>query len=133
MSKMIASVAAWLLLFPVLTNAYDVDTDKYFAYLERPGRYQGGVTSPGQIFLLSKTKCSAKGAPKSARLGTIVLIAGFERETPACWYKEDSNGQQLVVLCSTLQNEMDAGAGSCHFISPTRFIDVRSLPRSANF
>lgn len=117
------------------TSAFNVDTDKYFAYLEKPGSYHKGVTSPGILMLLSKQKCSAKGAPKSAKIGAIVYLSrgGFVGETPACWYNEELRGDDIVVLCTTIGNEMDGGSASCQFVSPSRFMDVSSLPRSADF
>lgn len=115
--------------------AYTVDIKRYFAYFEKPGRVHKGVSVPTMLMLLSKQKCSAKGAPNTAMLGAIVYLnrGGFVGETPACWYKEKWRGDDAVVLCTTLGNEMDSGAASCHFVSPSLFINVDSLPNSADF
>lgn len=114
--------------------AYTVDTSKYFAYVEKPGRYHKGVIVPTMLMLLSKQKCSAKGAPNTAMIGAIVYLnrGGFVGETPACWYKEEWRGDDAIVLCTTLGNEMDSGAASCQFVSPSRFMNVNSLPSRAD-
>ncbi|NYT58206.1 hypothetical protein H0A65_04630 [Alcaligenaceae bacterium] len=113
--------------------AYTVDTNKYFAYVEKRGRYTQGVTIPSSLFLLSKRGCTAAGAPNSAKVGAIVYLTMQPRETPACWYIEKHDGNDIVVLCTTIGNKMDGGSAACEFISPARFLDVNSLPRAAPF
>lgn len=117
------------------SSAYSVDAKKYFAYIEKPGQNIRGARVASTLMLLSKQKCSAKGAPKTAKIGAIVYFpqGAQARETPACWYIEEMHGDEIVVLCSTLAGEMDSGSASCEFISPSRFLDVNSLPKAADF
>lgn len=114
-------------------SVYTVNTDKYFAYFEKPGRYTRGVTIPSTLLLLSKQKCNAKGAPKSAKAAAVVYLIGTADEKPSCWYTEKSNGEEIVVLCGVYGGTLDPGTASCHFVSPSRFTDTHSLPRQADF
>jgi len=130
--RIIAALTLVSMSLPAL--AYTVDTDKYFAYVEKPGRYQGGLSIPGSLLLLSQHECSAQGAPKSAKVGAIISLMGrgLTQEASACWYTEELHGQKIIVLCTTYGNKMDGGSAACEFVSPSRFLDANSLPRAAD-
>lgn len=112
-------------------QAFEIDTNKYFAYFKMPDRYRSGVSTQSPYILLSHDKCEAKGVGKGiiAYKG-ISYLPYSRRQQYQCWTKFKEN---IITVCPIDSVETGNIGNACIEISQTKFFDTKSLPKKAEF
>ncbi len=113
------AITLMMILASAPTSAGPINASKYFAYIAVPRPSYRHIQ---EYVFLSHERCPSKGAPSDAK--AAMYFANTERT--GCW--AERNGEIL-----TCRANAEGVGNDCYSTSKDQILDIRSLPRAAQF